>query len=184
MATSSQKAAAAGWGAQYPSPARARAPPEGHTIPSIGQRASRIGGSDLESKQSQLGRSVCATAGPRGHGSVKIGTAIPLGTLVAAVLADASRFAEVDMVVDCRAIYSVAPAGALRRTGVELQETQVFGPAKGESVRRRMGKCHTRSAIAAGPLASSSAGAVTRAAWRGDARYRGPDTGVLDRRGR
>ena len=184
MATSSQKAAAAGWGAQYPSPARARARPEGHTIPSIGQRASRIGGSDLESKQSQLGRSVCATAGPRGHGSVKIGTAIPLGTLAAAVLADASRFAEVDMVVDCRAIYSVAPAGALRRTGVELQETQVFGPAKGESVRRRMGKCHTRSAIAAGPLASSSAGVVTRAAWRGDARYRGPDTGVLDRRGR
>ena len=44
------------------------------------------------------------------------------------------------MVVDCRAIYSVAPAGALRRTGVELQETQVFGPAKGESVRRRMGE--------------------------------------------
>jgi len=31
------------------------------------------------------------------------------------------------------------PAGALRRTGVEPQETQVFGPAKGESVRRRMG---------------------------------------------
>ena len=48
------------------------------------------------------------------------------------------------MVVDCRAIYSVAPAGALRRTGVELQETQVFGPAKGESVRRRMGEVPLR----------------------------------------
>ena len=51
-------------------------------------------------------------------------------------LADVSRFAEVDMVVDSRAIYSVVPAGALRRTGVEPQETQVFGPAACSSDNR------------------------------------------------
>ena len=54
-------------------------------------------------------------------------------------LADASRFAELDMVVDSGAIYSVVPAGVLRRIGVEPQETQVFGLASGESVRRQMG---------------------------------------------
>ena len=54
-------------------------------------------------------------------------------------LADTSRFAEVDMVVDSGAIYSVVPAGVLRRIGVEPQETQVFGLANGESVRRQMG---------------------------------------------
>ena len=51
-------------------------------------------------------------------------------------LAVSSRFAEVDMVVDSGAIYSVVPAGVLRRIGVEPQETQVFGLANGESVRR------------------------------------------------
>jgi len=50
--------------------------------------------------------------------------------------AEYCRFAEVDMVVDSRAIYSVVPAGALRRTGVEPQETQVFGPAACSSDNR------------------------------------------------
>src|SRR5437867_11278223 len=54
-------------------------------------------------------------------------------------LADASRFAEVDMVVDSGAIYSVVPAGVLRRIGVESRETQTFGLARGESVRRSVG---------------------------------------------
>jgi predicted aspartyl protease len=54
-------------------------------------------------------------------------------------LADASRFAEVDMVVDSGAIYSVVPAGVLRRLGVEPREVQEFALAHGESVRRSVG---------------------------------------------
>ena len=54
-------------------------------------------------------------------------------------LTDARRFAEVDMVVDSGAIYSVVPTGVLRRIGVEPEETQVFGLANGESVRRQLG---------------------------------------------
>src|SRR5213594_2216299 len=54
-------------------------------------------------------------------------------------LADASRFAEVDMVVDSGAIYSVVPAGVLRRIGVVSRETQTFGLAHGEGVRRSVG---------------------------------------------
>ena len=54
-------------------------------------------------------------------------------------LVDASRFAEVDLVVDSGAIYSVVPAGVLRRIGVEPREVQTFGLAHGESVRRSVG---------------------------------------------
>jgi predicted aspartyl protease len=54
-------------------------------------------------------------------------------------LTDAGRFAEVDMVVDSGAIYSVVPAGVLRRIGVEPREVQAFGLAHGESVRRSVG---------------------------------------------
>jgi len=54
-------------------------------------------------------------------------------------LVDASRFAEVDLVVDSGAIYSVVPAGVLRRIGVEPGEVQAFGLAHGESVRRSVG---------------------------------------------
>src|SRR2546429_20503 len=54
-------------------------------------------------------------------------------------LVDASRFAEVDMVVDSGAIYSVVPAGVLRRIGVEPREVQAFGLAHGVSVRRSVG---------------------------------------------
>ena len=54
-------------------------------------------------------------------------------------LADASRCAEVDLVVDSRAIYSVVPAGVLRRIGVEPREVQTFDLAHGESVRRSVG---------------------------------------------
>ena len=54
-------------------------------------------------------------------------------------LADASRFAEVDMVVDSGAIYSVVPTGVLRRIGVEPRETHEFSLANGESVRRDVG---------------------------------------------
>ena len=54
-------------------------------------------------------------------------------------LADARRFAEVDMVVDSGAIYSVVAAGVLRRLGVEPRAKQVFSLANGASVRREMG---------------------------------------------
>jgi len=54
-------------------------------------------------------------------------------------LVDPSRFAEVDMVVDSGAIYSVVPAGVLRRIGVEPREVQAFGLAHGVSVRRSVG---------------------------------------------
>jgi len=54
-------------------------------------------------------------------------------------LADPSRFAEVDMVVDSGAIYSVVPARVLRAVGVAPRETQAFGLANGESVRREIG---------------------------------------------
>jgi predicted aspartyl protease len=54
-------------------------------------------------------------------------------------LADAERCAEVDMVVDSGAIYSVVPANVLRRIGVEPSETRTFGPANGVSVWRELG---------------------------------------------
>ena len=54
-------------------------------------------------------------------------------------LADAKRFAELDMVVDSGAIYSVVPAGVLRRIGVEPTEMQTFGLANGATVRRELG---------------------------------------------
>lgn len=54
-------------------------------------------------------------------------------------LAEPGRFADVDMVVDSGAIYSVVPAGLLRRIGVGPRETQRFGLANGRSVRREIG---------------------------------------------
>ncbi|TMB54071.1 MAG: hypothetical protein E6J60_08950 [Deltaproteobacteria bacterium] len=54
-------------------------------------------------------------------------------------LADASRLAEVDLVVDSGAIYSVVPGGVLRRIGVEPHEVQTFDLAYGESVRSSVG---------------------------------------------
>src|SRR5436853_7727155 len=54
-------------------------------------------------------------------------------------LADASRLAEVDLVVDSGAIYSVVPAGVLRRIGIEPREVQTFDLAYGESVRSSVG---------------------------------------------
>ncbi len=54
-------------------------------------------------------------------------------------LADARRFAEVDMVVDSGAIYSVVDAGVLRSLGVEPGQTELFSLANGARVRRAMG---------------------------------------------
>jgi predicted aspartyl protease len=54
-------------------------------------------------------------------------------------LADRGRTAEVDMVVDSGAIYSVVPASVLRRIGVAPRETKTFGLASGASVRRQVG---------------------------------------------
>jgi len=54
-------------------------------------------------------------------------------------LSDTRRSAEVDMVVDSGAIYSVVPAGVLREIGVVPRETKVFGLANGGSVRRDVG---------------------------------------------
>jgi predicted aspartyl protease len=54
-------------------------------------------------------------------------------------LSDARRSAEVDMVVDSGAIYSVVPAGVLRQIGIGPRETKVFGLANGGSVQRQVG---------------------------------------------
>ena len=51
----------------------------------------------------------------------------------------ARRAAGVDMIVDSGAIYSVVPAGVLRRIGVEPRDTKVFGLANGGRVRRDVG---------------------------------------------
>jgi predicted aspartyl protease len=54
-------------------------------------------------------------------------------------LTDATRFVDVDMVVDSGAIYSIVPASMLRRIGVAPRETKPFALANGESVRRELG---------------------------------------------
>jgi len=54
-------------------------------------------------------------------------------------LADPDRSADVDMVVDSGAIYSIVPAAVLRRIGVEPREMQTFGLANGGTVRRAIG---------------------------------------------
>jgi predicted aspartyl protease len=52
---------------------------------------------------------------------------------------DRARAAEIDMVVDSGAIYSVVPARVLGGIGVEPEETETFGLADGRSVKRRVG---------------------------------------------
>jgi predicted aspartyl protease len=54
-------------------------------------------------------------------------------------LTDARLSAEVDMVVDSGAIYSIVPARVLREIGVSRRETKVFGLANGGNVRRDVG---------------------------------------------
>jgi predicted aspartyl protease len=54
-------------------------------------------------------------------------------------LADPERWAEVDMVVDSGAIYSIVPATVLRRIGIEPREVQTVGLAHGGTVRRAIG---------------------------------------------
>jgi predicted aspartyl protease len=54
-------------------------------------------------------------------------------------LADPERWADVDMVADSGAIYSIVPATVLRGMGIEPRETQTFGLANGGTVRRAMG---------------------------------------------
>ena len=54
-------------------------------------------------------------------------------------LADPDRWADVDMVVDSGAIYSVVPAMVLRGIGIEPRATQTFGLANGGTVRRAIG---------------------------------------------
>jgi predicted aspartyl protease len=54
-------------------------------------------------------------------------------------LADPGHFADVDMVVDSGAIYSIVPAAVLRTIGVEPRESQTFGLANGGTVRRSLG---------------------------------------------
>jgi predicted aspartyl protease len=54
-------------------------------------------------------------------------------------LTDERRFADVDMVVDSGAIYSVVPASILRGIGVVPRETKVFELANGGSVQREVG---------------------------------------------
>jgi len=54
-------------------------------------------------------------------------------------LEDRKRFADVDMVVDSGAIYSIVPASVLRSIGVEPRETQAFGLANASRVRRQVG---------------------------------------------
>ena len=57
-------------------------------------------------------------------------------------LTDASLAAEIDMVVDSGAIYSVVPVRVLRGIGVVPRETKVFGLANGGSVTREVGDVH------------------------------------------
>ena len=54
-------------------------------------------------------------------------------------LVDPARFADVDMVVDSGAIYSVVPATVLRTIGIEPREVQTFSLAHGGTVRRAIG---------------------------------------------
>jgi predicted aspartyl protease len=54
-------------------------------------------------------------------------------------LACPSRFADVDLVVDSGAIYSVVPAAVLRSIGVEPRALEVFHLADGQRVRRQIG---------------------------------------------
>ena len=54
-------------------------------------------------------------------------------------LNDARRAAEVDMVVDSGAIYSVVPAHVLREIGVVPRDKKVFGLANGGTVTRQVG---------------------------------------------
>ena len=54
-------------------------------------------------------------------------------------LADPRRSADVDMLVDSGAIYSVVPGAVLRRIGVEPRDVQTFGLASAGTVRRSVG---------------------------------------------
>ena len=54
-------------------------------------------------------------------------------------LADPRRSAEVDLVVDSGAIYSVVPGAVLRRIGVEPRKVETFALANGGTVRRAIG---------------------------------------------
>ena len=54
-------------------------------------------------------------------------------------LADPGRSAEVDLVVDSGAIYSVVPAAVLRKIGVEPRKVETFSLADGGTVRRAIG---------------------------------------------
>jgi clan AA aspartic protease len=53
---------------------------------------------------------------------------------------DPERAADVEMVVDSGAIYSVVPAPILRRVGVRPGRMETFGLADGRSVRRQVGQ--------------------------------------------
>ena len=54
-------------------------------------------------------------------------------------LADHRRSAEIDLVVDSGAIYSVVPATLLRRIGVQPRKVETFDLADGSTVRRAIG---------------------------------------------
>lgn len=54
-------------------------------------------------------------------------------------LSDPRRSADVDMLVDSGAIYSVVPEAVLRRIGVEPRDVQTFGLANAGTVRRSVG---------------------------------------------
>jgi predicted aspartyl protease len=59
---------------------------------------------------------------------------------------DPDRAADIEMVVDSGAIYSVVPAAILRDIGVESERAETFWLADGRSVKRRIG--HAIFAIA------------------------------------
>jgi predicted aspartyl protease len=54
-------------------------------------------------------------------------------------LTDPRRSAEVDLVVDSGAIYSVVPTAVLRRIGVAPRKVETFALANGGTVRRAIG---------------------------------------------
>jgi len=54
-------------------------------------------------------------------------------------LADPRRSADVELVVDSGAIYSVVPGSLLRQIGVQPRKVETFGLANGGTVRRAIG---------------------------------------------
>lgn len=65
-------------------------------------------------------------------------------------LADPRRSADVDLLVDSGAIYSVVPGAVLRRIGVHARPAHTFALAHGRTIRREVGDVRYEIERAAG----------------------------------